>query len=279
MSEHVDFERLVAGHIADEGAAPPSDAFYDELITRAGGSGQRPEWLALIKEPPMRTNSRVAVGSPTVRVMAILAATLLLALALAAAGAGVQRLLAADGPIVVAQDGSGHFATVQEAVTAARDGDEILIKPGTYQGGIDIDKDIVIRGEDRGGVIVEAGIGCSVPDNPFSTIDCPGDPRRYTDTWLSARPYAFLLDGTEAELSDLTMELGVAHGVIARGGAPIVVTVNGCTYGGSAIRHDVVAGRGLFLEFGNNVLTTRIRSFDVFRGSDPGASGESHLPC
>ena len=62
-----------------------------------------------------------------------------------------------------------------------------------------------------------------------------------------------------------------------RCGAPTVVTVNGCTYGGTAIRHDIVAGRGLFLEFGNNVLTTRIRSFSVLRGSDPG--GPRPLPC
>ena len=107
MSEHVDFERLVAGHIADEGATPPSDAFYDQLFTRAGGSGQRPEWLALIKEPPMRTDSRVAVGSPTVRVMAIMAAILLLIVATAAAGIGVQRLLAADSAIIVDQSGNG----------------------------------------------------------------------------------------------------------------------------------------------------------------------------
>jgi hypothetical protein len=49
MNEHVDFERLVAGHIADEGVTPPSDAFYDELFSRAARSGPRPEWLALIK--------------------------------------------------------------------------------------------------------------------------------------------------------------------------------------------------------------------------------------
>ena len=43
------------------------------------------------------------------------------------------------------------------------------------------------------------------------------------------------------------------------------ITVNGCTYGGSAIRHDVVAARGLFLEFGNNVSTTRIQDVRVQR--------------
>jgi hypothetical protein len=37
------------------------------------------------------------------------------------------------------------------------------------------------------------------------------------------------------------------------------VTVNGCTFGGSAICSDLVAAPGLFLEFGNGVRTTRIR--------------------
>jgi len=44
-----------------------------------------------------------------------------------------------------------------------------------------------------------------------------------------------------------------------------LVSINGCTYGGRAIRPDIVAGRGLFLEFGNNVCTTRIQSVRVVR--------------
>lgn len=47
--------------------------------------------------------------------------------------------------------------------------------------------------------------------------------------------------------------------------SPAMVTVNGCTYGGSVIRHDIVAAPGLFLEFGNNVSTTRIRDVRVVR--------------
>jgi hypothetical protein len=43
------------------------------------------------------------------------------------------------------------------------------------------------------------------------------------------------------------------------------VTVNGCTFGGSAIWTDIVAAPGLFLEFGNNVSTTRIRRVRVVR--------------
>ena len=40
-----------------------------------------PRWLALIKEPPMRISSRVAVGSPTVRLAYVAILTLLLTLA------------------------------------------------------------------------------------------------------------------------------------------------------------------------------------------------------
>lgn len=53
-----------------------------------------------------------------------------------------------------------------------------------------------------------------------------------------------------------------------QGLSPMRVKINGCTYGHSVIRHDVVAGRGLFLEFGNNVLTTRIQSVQVVRTPD-----------
>ena len=59
-------------------------------------------------------------------------------------------------------------------------------------------------------------------------------------------------------------------------GGPVTVVVNGCTYGGSMIRHDIVAAPGLFLEFGNSVSTTRIRDVEIIRWKDPDAS---ELPC
>ena len=36
-------------------------------------------------------------------------------------------------------------------------------------------------------------------------------------------------------------------------------------WGGSAIKHDIVAACGLFLEFGNWVITTRIQKIRVIR--------------
>jgi hypothetical protein len=48
--------------------------------------------------------------------------------------------------------------------------------------------------------------------------------------------------------------------------APLTVAVNGCTWGGSAIKSDILAAPGLFLEFGNRVRTTRIQKVQVYRG-------------
>jgi hypothetical protein len=47
--------------------------------------------------------------------------------------------------------------------------------------------------------------------------------------------------------------------------SPVEVPINGCTQGRMAIKHDIVAARGCFLEFGNGVLTTRIQHVEVIR--------------
>lgn len=52
------------------------------------------------------------------------------------------------------------------------------------------------------------------------------------------------------------------------GVSPQTTTINGCTWGGSAIKDDIVAARGLFLEFGNQVMTTRIQNFRVIRADE-----------
>jgi hypothetical protein len=52
------------------------------------------------------------------------------------------------------------------------------------------------------------------------------------------------------------------------------ISINGCTWGGTAIKQDIVAARGLFLEFGNRVVTTRIRDIILIR-ADNDAPGEA----
>lgn len=56
--------------------------------------------------------------------------------------------------------------------------------------------------------------------------------------------------------------------------SPAVTSIAGCTWGGTAIKRDLVAARGLRLEFGNRVVTSTIRGVRVIRG---GAHGLGRL--
>ncbi len=67
---------------------------------------------------------------------------------------------ATDAPAGPADDGvlevPGEFATIQEAVDAATDGDLVLIAPGTYVEAVDVQTDnLTIRGLDRDGVVLD----------------------------------------------------------------------------------------------------------------------------
>ncbi len=51
-----------------------------------------------------------------------------------------------------------------------------------------------------------------------------------------------------------------------RGKSPMRVRINGCTWGGRAIKQDIVAACGLCLEFGNRVVTSPIQKVLLFSG-------------
>ncbi len=59
-----------------------------------------------------------------------------------------------DGDIVVDESGDGDFTDIQEAIAAAAPGDTILIREGTYTGGIKLDKPLRIIGESEPGEVV-----------------------------------------------------------------------------------------------------------------------------
>jgi hypothetical protein len=68
--------------------------------------------------------------------------------------------------------------------------------------------------------------------------------------------------------------------------SPIQTSIAGCTWGGSVIKVDIVAARGLRLEFGNRVVTSPIREVHVIRagigenhGLRPADSRELFLNC
>jgi len=47
--------------------------------------------------------------------------------------------------------------------------------------------------------------------------------------------------------------------------SPMETEIAGCTWGGSVIKWDIMAACGLHLEFGNRVVTSRIRKVQVIR--------------
>jgi sugar lactone lactonase YvrE len=120
MNDERSFERLFADRMeAERWSARLPDTFYDEFRHRAGEVRQRPRWLALIKEPPMRYSSRLAVGSPMARIAPfVLLLVALLALSVAAVGGGAapqQDQMPATGypsgfvPTVLAFDAEGRL--------------------------------------------------------------------------------------------------------------------------------------------------------------------------
>src|ERR1700745_2255842 len=52
-----------------------------------------------------------------------------------------------------------------------------------------------------------------------------------------------------------------------QGISPHRVSINGCTWGGSAIKLDIIAALGLRLYFSSGVLTTPIRHFRLIRAA------------
>ena len=225
MNDNTPFERFVADAFDREGLGRPvPDAIHDDLLSRAGASRQLPGWLASIKEPPMRLSNTLAVGSPAVRVAAIVVATLLLAALVAGAGIAGSRLLAADSAIIVDPSGNGDYTTISEAVAAAEDGDTVLLQAGTYPESVTVSRSITLRGADPGEVFIEVGAGCSADAETGSPI-CPADVPVFEGFWLESVPYGLLLEGTDAQVSDLGFHFagaGGGSGIVVNGGAPVL---------------------------------------------------------
>jgi hypothetical protein len=200
------FERLVTEMLLDVAPQRPPADLIPNAERAVDGTRRWPRWIASIKEPPMRHSSTLAVGSPTVRVAAILAATLLIALTLAGAGVAGARQLAADDPIIVDQSGAGDATTITEAVRMAGDGDTILIRPGTYTEAVVVDKDVEITGDGPR----ESIVWTAPPDGPTRRVDVN-----------SGHPYAVLIDDARARLANLTFA-GQASAIHVDGGAPTV---------------------------------------------------------
>jgi len=164
----------------------------------------------------MRISSVVAAGSPTARLVALAAATILLiALASGAVVAGAS-LLAGQEALVVDRDDPGTYQTISDAVAAAVDGDTILVKPGTYAESIAIRSDITIQGDgERGSVVVQFAA-----DGP-----------RQVEEGAVPFTYGILLEESAAHVVNVTIEgpadsFRAVSGVYIVGGAPVVEDVD-----------------------------------------------------
>ena len=228
MNDEHSFEHVLADRMtAERGSAQLPDAFYDEFRQRARRVRQHPRWLALIKEPPMRTSSTLAVGSPTARVAAIMIATLLVTLAVVGAGIAGSRLLAADGVIIVDPSDPGAYQTITEAVADAADGDTVMVKPGTYAESVAIESDITLQGDgERGSVVI--------------AFASPADGPSYLEGGPDGEPFGYgvLLDGSQAHVANLTLQGPpddgtdpAVSGVYIVGGAPVIEDIDVVLFG------------------------------------------------
>ena len=265
MNDTTAFERDLAEAFDRESRGRPvPDVIHDELLTYAGRTRQRPSWLASIKEPPMRHSDTLAVGSPTVRIAATMAATLLLILAVAAAGIAGQRLFAAEADHIVDADGGGDIAAIADAVAVAVDGESILVRDGTYTESVTITEDITLFGESRDGVIIEFGAGCRLEgESEFwwekERICEPGvlELDGKENTLWQPGPYALHLVDSDANLRDLTFRhLSPGYGIYVTGGAP---TIERVTYADSTIDNPN-GGSNLMLRGGT---TATVRDSDI----------------
>ena len=141
MNTNDPFERMVAGYMANEGSArrvgpgPGRRSRLDEPDAVISALAR------LMKEPPMRISSRVVVGSPTLRLAAILALTLALALALRAAVAGAASLLPGEpvrrphsGPPATAPSPTPRTATSTSPTPDGTNDRAIIAGPGLTNG-------------------------------------------------------------------------------------------------------------------------------------------------
>ncbi len=108
-----------------------------DFLAAMDGVRPRPRWFALIKEPPMRLSARVAVGSPTFRLVSLTAIAMALILALGAAVVTAASLLPSPKPVPTACAAVvcpvAPLAEPRSSATATRlaDGTVLVIGGGT----------------------------------------------------------------------------------------------------------------------------------------------------
>jgi PPM family protein phosphatase len=259
-----DIRSAVERHAGDPEAA------VHELIDAANLAGGKDNVTVLVVEgeqfrAPVPTESggaRAAWGAP--------AAMFLFGLAVAAAAAWFSRGLWQPTPAIVAprvlEVGAGQpFATIQEAIAAARSGDTVIVDSGEYRGTVRLKSGVTLRGQNPRNAILrppEDGSGPVVLAQAIKGARMIGIRIDAKPAGESAEPppEGVVLVDSEIELSDNEVE-GAGTGIEIRGAAsPVLV--------GNAV-HDC-AGEGILI---SGPSSPRISHNALLRNGGAGVAG------
>ncbi|MBD1435080.1 pectin esterase [Sphingobacterium sp. DN00404] len=152
--------------------------------------------------------------------------------------------------LTVAQDGSGDFTTIQEAINQVRDHAEkrvvVHIKAGTYNEKVVIPafkRNITLKGEGAARTIIQYD---DYSGKPFRGIDVTGDPKFSTYT-----SYTLLIDANDCTLEDLTVAntAGRVGQAVALHTADDRIVIRNChILGNQDTLYLAVAGTRVYLE-------------------------------
>ncbi|HOY68669.1 MAG TPA: protein kinase [Candidatus Ozemobacteraceae bacterium] len=193
--------------------------------------------------------------------------------------------------------GPGGFATLAEAVAAAKPGQTIRVKPGTYRGSTHIDGKITIQGDgSRGSIILESGSGpvLTISGNALIaglTIRFTGSSQTdavritggsptvrdctVTSTAAAAAPAwsaCIAVDGGSPTITGNTLSGSRGMGFLARGGSP---RVSGNTLAGNAIYGAWFTDRAGGVFEGNTVSGSGKSGVGIKDGANPTISNNT----
>jgi len=103
MNDRLTFERLLSAYAADQTRGLATEQVTQDILVATAGLRPEPRWLALLKEPTMHSQTRVAAGLPGRRLLVLAAAAALL-IALLGTAALVGSTLLRSSPGVVDND-------------------------------------------------------------------------------------------------------------------------------------------------------------------------------
>lgn len=194
MNEH-DVEQALRDWIEEDASVPEPSRLRQSVmaVPETAGQDSRLGWSWLAGWLRLR---------PPAAAMAVGIVLVVFAIALDPFGSNTE-----PGTLSVAQDGSGEYTTIGDAVAAARDGDTILLAPGTYVESIHIDKDISLRGDGERDEIV---------------ITSPADEPLYLPR--EQQPYAIRVEDADVSIADLTLT-GPTSALISLGGSHSITNV------------------------------------------------------